>query len=80
MSRSKKENVKIESSKFEKLVMSLIWLVSLGASIVSGVLAYRLFSRGDIIVPAILSLMTLYLFVSATETFLEFLDDVTGLL
>ncbi len=80
MSRLKEQRVKIENTKWEKLVMSLIWLICLGASIACAAIAYMLFKRGDFVVPALLSTMTLFLFVSATETFLEFLDNVTGLL
>ena len=80
MSKLEKEKIKIESTRYEKLVMSLIWLVCLGASVVTALIAYALLMKGSVVAPILLSLTALFLFLSATETFLEFLDNIGGLL
>ena len=80
MSKSEKEKVKIVSTRYEKLVMSLIWLVCLGASVATALIAYTLLMKGSVVAAILLSLMALFLFLSVTETFLEFLDNIGGLL
>jgi hypothetical protein len=80
MSKLEKEKVKIETTRYEKLVMSLVWLVCLAGSVATALIAYALLMKGAVVAPILLSLTAIFLLISATETLLEFLDNISGLL